>query len=124
MVTSGNAISKLVVGPLFGFGAGWIVDRCGCGEAEEGLAGDLQILALGVELTEAGGEFGDVVPESSGLLGDFALADLDVCQYGLGLGDLTHAPLQEGIVMPARRRDMTDVIAQNTREREEVSRCS
>jgi sugar phosphate permease len=29
MVTSGNAISKLLVGPLFGFGAGWIVDRFG-----------------------------------------------------------------------------------------------
>jgi sugar phosphate permease len=29
MVTSGNAISKLIVGPLFGFGAGWIVDRFG-----------------------------------------------------------------------------------------------
>src|SRR5947199_10318552 len=28
-VTSGNAISKLVVGPLFGFFAGWIVDRFG-----------------------------------------------------------------------------------------------
>src|SRR4051812_49800971 len=28
-VTSGNAISKLVVGPLFGFAAGWIVDRFG-----------------------------------------------------------------------------------------------
>jgi sugar phosphate permease len=29
MVTSGNAISKLIVGPIFGFGAGWIVDRFG-----------------------------------------------------------------------------------------------
>src|ERR1700692_4310411 len=29
MVTSGNAISKLIVGPLFGFGVGWIVDRFG-----------------------------------------------------------------------------------------------
>ena len=29
MVTSGNALSRLVVGPLFGFGAGWIVDRFG-----------------------------------------------------------------------------------------------
>jgi len=29
MVTSGNALSKLVVGPAFGFGAGWIVDRFG-----------------------------------------------------------------------------------------------
>ena len=29
MVTSGNALSKLVVGPLFGFIAGWIVDRFG-----------------------------------------------------------------------------------------------
>lgn len=29
VVTSGNALSKLVVGPLFGFGAGWIVDRFG-----------------------------------------------------------------------------------------------
>src|SRR6266536_1209354 len=29
MVTSGNALSKLVVGPLFGYGAGWIVDRFG-----------------------------------------------------------------------------------------------
>src|SRR5919206_2018033 len=28
-VTSGNALSKLVVGPLFGFVAGWIVDRFG-----------------------------------------------------------------------------------------------
>lgn len=28
-VTSGNAISKLVVGPLFGFLAGWVVDRFG-----------------------------------------------------------------------------------------------
>ena len=28
-VTSGNAISKLVVGPLFGFAAGWFVDRVG-----------------------------------------------------------------------------------------------
>jgi sugar phosphate permease len=29
MVTSGNALSRLVVGPLFGFGTGWIVDRFG-----------------------------------------------------------------------------------------------
>src|SRR3954452_9020052 len=28
-VTSGNAMSKLVVGPVFGFLAGWIVDRFG-----------------------------------------------------------------------------------------------
>lgn len=28
-VTSGNAISKLVIGPLFGFLAGWVVDRFG-----------------------------------------------------------------------------------------------
>src|SRR5689334_2672127 len=28
-VTSGNALSKLVVGPAFGFFAGWIVDRFG-----------------------------------------------------------------------------------------------
>jgi sugar phosphate permease len=29
VVTSGNAISKLVVGPLFGIAAGWVVDRFG-----------------------------------------------------------------------------------------------
>ncbi len=29
MVTSGNGLSKLLVGPLFGFFAGWIVDRFG-----------------------------------------------------------------------------------------------
>ena len=29
MVTSGNAISKLLVGPLFGFLAGWVIDRFG-----------------------------------------------------------------------------------------------
>ncbi len=29
MVTSGNALSKLVVGPLFGFIAGWLIDRFG-----------------------------------------------------------------------------------------------
>jgi sugar phosphate permease len=28
-VTSGNAFGKIVVGPLFGFGAGWIIDRFG-----------------------------------------------------------------------------------------------
>jgi sugar phosphate permease len=28
-VTSGNALSKLVVGPLFGFAAGWVIDRIG-----------------------------------------------------------------------------------------------
>ncbi len=28
-VTSGNALSKLVVGPIFGFIAGWIIDRFG-----------------------------------------------------------------------------------------------
>lgn len=28
-VTSGNALSKLVVGPVFGFIAGWVVDRFG-----------------------------------------------------------------------------------------------
>src|SRR5439155_21392648 len=28
-VTSGNALSKLVVGPWFGFFAGWMVDRVG-----------------------------------------------------------------------------------------------
>ncbi|MGH9883531.1 MAG: MFS transporter, partial [Pyrinomonadaceae bacterium] len=28
-VTSGNALSKLLIGPLFGFFAGWIVDRFG-----------------------------------------------------------------------------------------------
>ena len=28
-VTSGNAISKLLIGPVFGFAAGWIVDRFG-----------------------------------------------------------------------------------------------
>jgi len=28
-VTSGNALSKLVVGPAFGFLAGWAVDRFG-----------------------------------------------------------------------------------------------
>jgi|SRR5215469_10067568 len=28
-VTSGNAIGKLVIGPVFGFLAGWIVDRFG-----------------------------------------------------------------------------------------------
>src|SRR5713101_2324323 len=28
-VTSGNALSKLIVGPLLGFAAGWFVDRFG-----------------------------------------------------------------------------------------------
>jgi len=28
-VTSGNALSRLVIGPLFGFAAGWLVDRFG-----------------------------------------------------------------------------------------------
>src|SRR5579872_7434107 len=28
-VTSGNALSKLIIGPAFGFAAGWMVDRFG-----------------------------------------------------------------------------------------------
>ena len=28
-VTSGNALGKIIVGPLFGFLAGWIIDRFG-----------------------------------------------------------------------------------------------
>ena len=36
MVTSGNAISKLVIGPLFGFVAGWIVDRVRAATADDG----------------------------------------------------------------------------------------
>ena len=28
-VTSGNALAKIIVGPLFGFLAGWIIDRFG-----------------------------------------------------------------------------------------------
>src|SRR5205809_7434912 len=28
-VTSGNALSKFLIGPLFGFTAGWIIDRFG-----------------------------------------------------------------------------------------------
>ena len=54
-VTSGNAISKLVVGPLFGFFAGTIVDRFGpkrlmlAGIAMAGLA----LMGLGSTLTVA-----------------------------------------------------------------------
>ncbi|MET7642958.1 hypothetical protein ABZS83_04780 [Streptomyces sp. NPDC005426] len=66
----------------------------------------------------------DLVPELSGLLGDFVLAGFDIGQYGLDLGDLAHALLQEGMMASVRRRAMTDVIAQNTRDREEASRCS
>ena len=29
VITSGNAVGKLVVGPLFGFFAGWIIDKFG-----------------------------------------------------------------------------------------------
>jgi MFS family permease len=29
VVTSGNALGKLIVGPLFGFIAGWLIDRFG-----------------------------------------------------------------------------------------------
>src|SRR3979411_3215291 len=28
-VTSGNALSKFLIGPLFGFAAGWVIDRFG-----------------------------------------------------------------------------------------------
>jgi MFS family permease len=29
IVTSGNALGKLIVGPLFGFVAGWMIDKYG-----------------------------------------------------------------------------------------------
>ena len=49
-VTSGNAISKLVVGPVFGFLAGWMVDRFGSRRLM--MAG---ILMAGVALIGLGG---------------------------------------------------------------------
>src|SRR5207244_8550054 len=49
-VTSGNALSKLVVGPAFGFFAGWMVDRVGPRRLM--VAG---LLMGGVELVGLGG---------------------------------------------------------------------
>src|SRR4029453_13114611 len=49
-VTSGNAYSKLVVGPLFGFVAGWVVDRFGAKRLM--IAG---ILMAGLPLAGVGG---------------------------------------------------------------------
>ena len=39
-VTSGNALSKLVVGPLFGFFAGWLVDRFDASPIDDGRSSD------------------------------------------------------------------------------------
>jgi hypothetical protein len=58
------------------------------------------------------------------LVGQFTLAGLDVFQDGFDLWVLAHAVLQEAMVAPVRRRLMTEVIAQKTREREEAGRCS
>jgi MFS family permease len=44
VVTSGNAIGKLLVAPLFGFIAGWIIDRYGPGKMM--LAGSLMAVDL------------------------------------------------------------------------------
>ena len=55
-VTSGNALSKLVVGPLFGFLAGWLVDRFGPRRLMIGgiLMAGIALVGLGMIHTLAG----------------------------------------------------------------------
>ena len=55
-VTSGNALSKLVVGPLFGFLAGWLVDRFGPRRLMIGgiLMAGIALVGLGLIHTLAG----------------------------------------------------------------------
>ncbi|MEU1371633.1 hypothetical protein ABZ454_36795 [Streptomyces sp. NPDC005803] len=98
MIAHQQPLKTLPVGRVLGYlGAGWLVDRClcrgGCGDVVEGLAGDLQILALGVEFVEAGGEFGDMVPELSGLLGDDLAGGGELGQTGCSLGEGGGEPL-------------------------------
>ena len=67
-VTSGNMFGKVIIGPLFGFAAGWIVDRFGprrlmlsgivmSGLAVIGLAHDLALAILFVLFADGFGIF-------------------------------------------------------------------
>jgi hypothetical protein len=121
----GEGAEDLLVGRVVRHvGAGRLLDGLGSRDGEEGLAGDAQVLALRVELAEAGGEVLDARAELSGLFGQFALAGLAVGQDGADLRVVADAALQEGRVAPVRRRAMTEVIAQKTREQEVAGRCS
>ncbi|MBD0692600.1 hypothetical protein [Streptomyces sp. CBMA123] len=73
-------------------GAGRLVAGLGSRDGEEGLAGDAQVLALRVELAEAGGEVLDVRAELSGLFDEFVLAGLDVGQDGADLRGVSRGP--------------------------------
>ncbi|GHC65695.1 hypothetical protein GCM10010309_29110 [Streptomyces violaceochromogenes] len=105
-------------------GSGRFVGGAGCGDVEEGLAGDAQVLALRVEFTQPAGEVLNAGADLSSLLVEFGLTGLDVPQDGPDLQVVAHTVLQEAMVDPVRRRAMTEVIAQNTQERELAGRCS
>ncbi len=68
----------------------------GCGQGQEGLAGDAQVLALRVELAELHGEFLDANADPGRQVRQFALTPLHVLQDGLDLWVLAHTSLQGG----------------------------
>ena len=70
-VTSGNALSKLLVGPAFGFAAGWVVDRFG----------PRLLIALGCLLSGAGWVLSSTATSLLGLYLTYGL----FCGIGTGI---------------------------------------
>ena len=94
------------------------------GEAEEGLAGDLQVADRLVQLAEPGGELIDPGLGLPGLAGQRLLPGIDLVQQVPARVCRGHVIRHDGVDVPVSRRAITSVIAQYTRDAELESRCS
>lgn len=94
------------------------------GEAEEGLAGDPQVVELLVEFTQPHGQCLDAGPGLFGLAGQVPLACVDTAQEAPQLGIFGRAARQAGVTVPVSRRTITAVIAQHTLDCELSGRYS
>jgi hypothetical protein len=126
----GEGGHDLLVGRVIGQRRRWLSRLC-CwlavvlpGEGEEGLAGDLQVADLLLELAEPGGELVDPGLGVVRLAGQGLLAGVDPVQQVPARVRRGHAGRHDRTDVPVSRRAITSVIAQYTRDAELASRCS
>ncbi|OKJ71192.1 hypothetical protein AMK31_35595 [Streptomyces sp. TSRI0107] len=94
------------------------------GEAGDGLAGDREVLQVRLGLLQPGLQVVDVCAEVVGQGPGGVFLEVQGVDQGLDVQAVTACvSRQVGVFAPVRRRVMTCVIAQWTREAEEEGRC-
>lgn len=92
---------------------------------EQGVADEIQVLDVLVEVTQAGGQFVDLTTHLLGLSGQRLLAGVDPLQQPCsGIGVPADVSRQVGVEGPVSRRAITSVIAPYTRDSELAGWCS